>query len=110
MSKYLFIESRDPFESKDTIQLYGLIKELSHQGHNVALYLVQNGAFSSRKNANVQLFPELLKEQNIKVYVDDDSLEERGISKDEIHQSLVVSNMDQLSDLVLEEGRKPIWH
>ena len=110
MSKYLFVETRDPFESKDTHQLYGLVKELAGQGHDVALYLTQNGVFATRNQAKTSIFPELVKEKNVTVFADDYSLEERGITKSEIFSEVKISPIDKLAELTIEDGRRPVWH
>ena len=110
MSKYLFIESRDPFESRDSIQLYGLIKELASKGNDVALFLVQNGTLSTRKEATVKLFPELCTTKNVTVYADDYSLEERGIRSSDLREGVKAAPVDTLTDLLMESGRKPMWH
>ena len=110
MSKYLFIESKDPFESNDTIQTYGLIKELQDQGHDLALFLVQNGVFSSRKKARESLFSQLLGAKNIAVYADDFALEERGIGTEDIFPQIKVAPIEALVDLLMDDGRKAIWH
>lgn len=110
MSDYLFIESKEPFESKDTAQVYGLLKELSRDGHKLSLFLVQNGVFSSRKNAQMNLFSDLLKDNNISIYADDYSLEERGITSEEMASEVKVASMDHLLDLLMADTCKAIWH
>jgi len=110
MSKYLFIETRDPFERQDTVKLYGLINELSTKGHDVALFLTQNGVLATRKEAKVPLLPVILKEKNVAVYADDYSLEERGISTSDLVENIQVSGADTLVDLTMETGRKPVWY
>lgn len=110
MAKFLFIESRDPFESRDTIQTLGLVKELSGKGHDVILYLIQNGVFCSRKNAQIGLFSEILKDSKVPVYADSCSLNERGILEMHIPGGIRISDEHELVDLMMEEQRKPIWH
>ncbi len=48
MQAYLFIESRDPFASRDVDNAYGLVMELAARGTPVSLFLVQNGVFAVR--------------------------------------------------------------
>ena len=43
MSNYVFIESRDPFESADTSFLADTAASLKKRGNNVTVFLVQNG-------------------------------------------------------------------
>jgi hypothetical protein len=56
MSKYLFIESRDGFESRDTSQGFKIIEQLADDNHDIALYLTQNGVLSARKLAQLPGF------------------------------------------------------
>ena len=51
MAKYLLIESRDTFESKDVSRYYDLAKGLKQDGNDVTLFLVQNGVLAARQNA-----------------------------------------------------------
>ena len=109
MSKYLFIETRDPFESTDCVQGFELINELKGKGHDVSLYLIQNGVFTSRSGVKVPGFSNILS-SGVKVLVDDCSLEERGILSDQIAAGISISGADELVDLIMEENCKAIWH
>ena len=51
MNHYLFIESRDPFESRDTRFVEETATALQQRGHQVTVFLVQNGVLASRQNA-----------------------------------------------------------
>ena len=48
MARYVLIESRDPFESRDVPYYYGLANDLAAQGQEVTLFLVQNGVLAAR--------------------------------------------------------------
>jgi len=50
MPQYVMVESRDPFE-RDVPYFYNLARDLAAKGEKVTLFLVQNGALASRKNA-----------------------------------------------------------
>ncbi len=106
MSKYLFIESRDPFEHNDATQTWELATALAKKGNDVALFLVQNGVLAARKGAKVST---LSKDAGVTLYVDDISLVERGMNSELVRDDIKVSDMDALVDLTLEEGRKAIW-
>ncbi len=41
MSKYLFIESRDPFESCDSSMLHELAIRQADEGNDVTIFLIQ---------------------------------------------------------------------
>lgn len=106
MSKYLFIETRDPFEHKDADQTWELAVKLAKSGHDVAYFLVQNGVLAARKGAKINTLDE---GAGVTLYVDDLSLAERGINRETVREGVSVSNMDTLVDLTLEDGRKAIW-
>ena len=109
MSKYLLIESRDPFESSDVRYFYDLAAELAGKGHDVALYLVQNGVLAVRKGAANNPLQKVL-EGKVKVLLDDFSLRERGIKDGELIAGAAVSSVEKLVDLLAEQGRKALWH
>lgn len=106
MSKYLFIESRDPFEFADVGQTWNLALELAAAGHDVAYFLVQNGVLAARAGASTSNLTDTGK---VAVYADDVSLGERAMSGAALKDGITVAGADVLVDLTLEEGRKPIW-
>ena len=106
MSNYLFIESRDPFESPDVKQTWDLAAELAKKGSDVTLFLVQNGVFAARKAARVST---LDASAGVTVLADDLSLAERGISSESLRDNVEVSGIDTLTDLIMQDGRKPVW-
>jgi sulfur transfer complex TusBCD TusB component (DsrH family) len=109
MSSYVFIESRDPFESPDSRFVAQTAVALKQRGNTVTVFLVQNGVFAARKKAqNSQL--RLLRNSGITVLADDFSLRERGIQKEELDPRIAQSNIDSLVDLLVHENTKAIWH
>ena len=106
MAKYLFIESRDPFEFTDVKQTWDLAADLAGKGNDVAMFLVQNGVLAGRKNARVSTMGDL---SLVRVYADDLSLEERAIPRESVRNGIKVAGIDALTDLIMEDGRKPIW-
>ena len=55
MSNYIFIETRDPFESRDIRFVEETATALKERGHEVTVFLVQNGVLASRKNELAEL-------------------------------------------------------
>ena len=51
MSRYLFIQSQDPFTEARTQAQYELAGALVADGHEVRVLLVQNGVLAARRNA-----------------------------------------------------------
>jgi hypothetical protein len=52
MTRYVFIESRDPFESRDTRFVEETAVAVKERGHDVTVFLVQNGVLAARKSAD----------------------------------------------------------
>jgi predicted peroxiredoxin len=108
LSKYLLIESRDPWESGESRYFYDLAGELAAKGHDVVLYLVQNGVLSVRKGSSSTVVQKAI-DARVRVLLDDFSLRERGIDDGERTSGTTISNVSALVDL-LAEGRKTLWH
>ena len=109
MSNYVFIESRDPFDSPDTSFLADTAASLKKRGNNVTVFLIQNGVLAARKQARKSHLPQLL-ESGVIVLADDFSLRERGIQSDECQTSVKAASIDQLVDLIVQENTKAVWH
>ena len=111
MAQYVLIESRDHFEYGDSVYMYGMAGDLAGRGNDVNLFLVQNAALTTRKGVkNNPLTSLKQKAPGVKVSVDDFSLRERGISQSSIIDEVSVSNIDNLVDLLVQEGAKIVWH
>jgi sulfur relay (sulfurtransferase) DsrF/TusC family protein len=109
MSNYVFIESRDPFESRDVRFLVDTATSLKRNGNEVTVFLVQNGVLAVRGGARDSHVPALA-EAGIRLLADDFSLSERGIQAAEFVAGVQASNIDALVDMLAREGAKVIWH
>ena len=109
MSNYLFIETRDPFESRDTWFIEDTATALTKRGHQVTVFLVQNGVLASRKGARTS-YLERLASAGITVLADDFSLCERGISASEINSAVKLSTIETLVEVLVQPRTKAIWH
>ena len=109
MSHYLFIESRDPFESRDTRFVEETATALKQRGHDVTVFLVQNGVLASRQNARDKSLARMAA-AGVSLLVDDFSLSERGIQPAELQPGIEQSGIDQLVDVLVQEHTKAIWH
>jgi predicted peroxiredoxin len=108
MSQYVLIESRDPWESGESHYFYDLASDLAGKGHDVVLFLVQNGVLGVRKGSSSTLVQKAV-DAKVKVLLDDFSLRERGIDDGERTGGTQVSSIDALVEF-LAEGRKAMWH
>jgi predicted peroxiredoxin len=109
MSRYLLIETRDPFDSADAEDLYELAGGLADTADDVAVYLVQNGVLPTRRASSAAPRIAALAAR-ARVMADDFSLRERAIRTDELVDGVTVANVDMLVDLITEDGRKVLWH
>jgi predicted peroxiredoxin len=107
MSQYVFIESRDPFESRDTEFVEQTALAIKERGHTVTVFLVQNGVFAARDNTG-QL--RRLAQAGVILLADDFSLRERGIKTEELAQSIAEAGIDRLVDAIAQAQTKAIWH
>jgi sulfur relay (sulfurtransferase) complex TusBCD TusD component (DsrE family) len=109
MSNYVFIESRDPFESLDVRFVAETVTALREQGHTVTVFLVQNGVLASRQNAR-DSFLGRLSQAGVTLLADDFSLRERGIQPAELRPGIRPSSIETLVDALTQENTKAIWH
>lgn len=109
MTRYVFIETRDPFESRDTRFVVDTAAALRARGRDVMVFLVQNGVLAARGGAHVSDVAELAR-AGVTVLADEFSLAERGIQAGELHAGVAASSIDALVDALVEEGTKALWH
>jgi predicted peroxiredoxin len=109
MAKYVFIESRDPFESLDTRFVIGAATALKRRGAEVMVFLAQNGALAARRSARSSPLERMM-EAGVEVMADDFSLAERGIREAEMLPGVQVSNIDALVNALVEDGCRSLWH
>jgi sulfur relay (sulfurtransferase) complex TusBCD TusD component (DsrE family) len=109
MTNYVFIESRDPFESHDVRFVEETAAALKERGHEVTVFLVQNGVLAARRNA-LGSYLARLTEAGVDLLADDFSLSERGIQPSEMRPGIRASNIEALVDALLRENTKAIWH
>ena len=107
MTTYVFIESRDPFESRDTQFLEDTAIAVKERGHEVTVFLVQNGVLAARGSARRL---GRLAEAGVTLLADDLSLRERGIRADELAPSIRESGIDALVEALVQENTKAMWH
>lgn len=108
MSKYMLIESRDPFDSRDVAFSYDLATGLARAGHEVTLLLVQNGVLPARRGAKDVGLSAVIA-AGVKVLADDFSLRERGIADARLALGIEPAPIDVAADH-LAAGHKTLWH
>ena len=81
MSRYILVESRDPFDSRDSEHFYDIARGLKDAGNDVTLFLVQNGVLPARRSARSAALAAVAG-AGVEVLADEFSLRERGITSD----------------------------
>lgn len=107
MSRYLLIESRDPFETREVEQDYQLAADLANQGQDTTLFLIQNGVMSARGAAKDSMLNSLLN-QGVKIVCDEFSLRERGIYSRALLQGVEIGPLDIVLEHLAEKS-KTLW-
>ncbi len=108
MASYLLIESRDPFDSNDVTNYYGLACDLARAGNEVTLFLVQNGVFPARPSTRSAVLTAAAA-TGVEVLADEFSLRERGINAGSLTEGVSAAPLDVVIDQ-LADGRKAMWH
>ena len=107
MARYLLIESSSPWASGTTSDFYRLARDLAGQGHEVTVYLVQNGVLAARAAARESGLGEVTAQA--RVLADDFSLRERGIDAAALRPAVRPAPIETVADM-LAEGVRAIWH
>jgi len=109
MAQYLLVESKGALDGAQ--YSFDLAQQLRDLKHTVTIYLVQDAVFAARKSfeAGESLIKDA-KAKNLTLLADEVSLRQRGLTKDRLSDSVRVSNMKELVDLLMEKSDKVIWH
>ncbi len=107
-NKYLFIESRDPFESVDSGFFAELMEGVQARGNQATVFLVQNGTLLARKGAKFNDRIDKLLKSKVRVIADRFALKERAIT--ELVPGVEAVEMDQFIKLLMEPGTKSLFH
>ena len=109
MSNFVFIESRDPFDSPDTSSVSKAAVALRKEGHTVTVFLVENGVLGARKQATRSQVPAIV-ESGVTVLADHFSLQKRGISMEECAPGLQAGSIAHLIELIVKDNTKAVWY
>ena len=108
MSTYVFIDSRDPFESADASAFLELVAGVREHGSPTTLFLIQNAVLAARRDARPAERFAVLAKQGVTVLADAFSLRERAI--DTVADGVKPVEIDALVDLLLTPAVKAVWH
>jgi len=108
MSRYLLIESRDPYGSGDARGYATLASQLKLAGHDVTLFLVQNGVLPVRAEARCAELRDAIG-AHVEVLAEEFSLRERGIDGGHLLAGVRMAPIALVVER-LAAGWKTLWH
>ena len=102
MTSYLFIESRDPYDSADVAHLLEIVHGVRANKSETTLFLVQNGVLAARHGALHGERLRTLAQAGVSVLADAFSLRERAIER--AVDGVKSAEIDELVRLLLAPG------
>jgi sulfur relay protein TusB/DsrH len=108
MAGYFFIQSMDSLANSKTDEQFRLMEELADRGNKVQVLLVQDAVFMAKNNTLCRTLDGMAG-KGIKVYVDDFSLAQRGITTAELKSELQPIAITCVVDAMLAQ-QKVIWN
>jgi predicted peroxiredoxin len=108
MAEFVLIESRDPSEFATVNHFYRRALDLKEAGHNVTLFLVQNGVMPARKGFQAEKLAEVAA-SGVTILADEFSLKQRAIARDELLPGAGVASLDVVVGK-MAAGAKTAWH
>ena len=108
MSRYLLIESRDPFESRSFSQRCDLALALRADGANVTVFLIENAVLGARATARLREMEKLAK-SGVHLLADEFALRERGVGHGDISAAVQPAPLAALIHQLVA-GNKAIWN
>jgi sulfur relay (sulfurtransferase) complex TusBCD TusD component (DsrE family) len=108
VAKYLLVDNRDLHEHARGKYLLNVASGLKNKGHEVTLFLVENGVLAAGSDSAIGKSLTALSKGGIKILAEDASLKRRGIER--VGEGITVSNMDELADLIINQIERVIWY
>jgi predicted peroxiredoxin len=108
MSQYVLIQSKSAWASGSAADFYTMAHQLAAAGHDVTLFLVQNGVLSARPGARDPRLSEIAGPR-LRVLADDFSLRERAIDAERLAPGIAAAAIGVVVDL-LAAGARSIWN
>ena len=109
MSGFLLIESRSATEAPEVREFLDMAAELSREGHEIDLFLIQNGVLLAARGADPCLAA-LANRHNVSVWADRFSLQSRALNSGELAPGIRIAGMPEMVGLLTSGSRKPVWH
>ena len=105
--RYLFFNPNDPHTNPKVAKDYDLAAALAEGGHDVTVFLVENGVLPLRRSVHSKGLEDLLA-KGVKVQADEFAVRERGITSDRRVEGVQVTSLEKALDCVAD-GHKTVW-
>lgn len=109
MISYVFIESRDLFETRDTRFVAETAAALKAVDNEVTVFLVQNAVLAARAGCQNSYLFDLIA-AGVRVLADEFSLAERGIAPEALRTGVCPSGLGPLVEMLAREDTRPMWY
>ena len=107
MTHYVLVDSRDPGEYGDGHWYRRLASDLKSRGHEVSLFLVENGVFAARRRAGSGVL-DPVKKAGVSVRADEFALRERGIDGNDLAPGITSAPLDFIIER-MAGGANVMW-
>ena len=107
MTRYLLIESRDPYESRSFGTRCELAASLARDGNETTLMLVENGVFAARSAGQIREL-ERTARAGVSVIADEFALRERGIGASDLAPCVKAVRLEELI-VQMDMGARALW-
>lgn len=107
MKSYFFIQSQDLITDNRAKDQFDLAINLAKSGEKVRILLIQNGVINARKGV-CNDYLNLLIQSGVKIFADTFSLNQREITPVNLHESIVITNINTITNALINED-KVIW-
>ena len=108
MAEYLLVESQGPWAGPGCRKLLWDTLALADLGHDVWLFLVDDGATTALDRADAPLADVL--GAGVRVWVDEFSVRRRCLAETSLAAGVELVGIEKLAGKLLEAGLRVVWH
>jgi len=111
----LILLSKEPYSFEKTSLAVVTASKAAEKDVDVTIFLIEDGVLATRPNqkpargANFGDALTKLIEKGVEVLAEDLSLAARGLSTDKLLSGIRISNISELTDLIMEKSDRVIW-
>jgi sulfur transfer complex TusBCD TusB component (DsrH family) len=108
MKHYLIVDSRDLTEYVNGSYLPLVVKELREKGHEVTVFLIENGVIAAREGSKMGQVLDALSRNGARILAEDVSCLARGVNR--LSPGISLANLDLLADSIAGGFDNILWY